>query len=200
MRFWQAEFYHALAQAGLNGSGEAHRRAWFHLALCLGHCRLEGIDLGVSDGSVTPEQAGTVGQELLIFLRREITQAEALPSRLARADWVPEGMDLCFSLLEGRMDAWALFVAFDEGYQGALEDRSPLMTSLRPLMKQVLDLVARLDHALHEQLVHLKRIREFPYLKNCRTLLCELYSQALPWWLREIDAHEHHSRPIEENP
>ena len=126
-------------------STESARRASHWLAVVLGHCRLEGVDLGSLDGSLPAPVALAACRRQIHFLARCTRDVAQLEQRLDEAGGVVEANDLCFGLLEARMQAWAAFVAIDEAYQVCLEDRYADRTTFAGLLDLVLDNTEELD-------------------------------------------------------
>jgi hypothetical protein len=189
---WRTELTRALAQPALaeffadparEPPDEPARRAAYWLAVVLGSCRLRGVDLGEQDGALPPLIALAAGRQLGRHLGRWLDSARHLEGRLAEADGVAESNDLCFDLLEARMEGWAAFVAIDEAYQACLEERSPHAAEFGAVIDQVLDQTEGLDRELLAQLELLSLVAHYPLLDNWKAALADPYAEFPPWWL-----------------
>jgi hypothetical protein len=183
---WRKELHLARAQpelAHVVQDSEPARRAAYWLAVVLGNCRLRGLDLGPEDGTLLVPSALAGGRRLASLLPNWAQKARELESRLARLEGEVETNDLCFDLLEARMEAWAAFVAIDEAYHGCALARSAQHAEFTALIDQLLDRTEELDREMQEQLDLLSLVARYPLLDNWRRALKPPYSEALPWWL-----------------
>jgi CRISPR-associated endonuclease/helicase Cas3 len=94
-----------------------------------------------------------------------------------------EENELCFGLLEARMQAWGVYIAIDEAYQVSVEDRSAEKDELGRALDEVLDRMAEFDRELQARTDLLARIARYPLLENWRGSLGADYREVLPWWL-----------------
>jgi hypothetical protein len=183
---WRTELRHALTQpelARLEHPSDATCRACYHLAVVLGHCRLEDVDLGDLDGSLPAPLALVAAEMLGRLVDGWIRDVENLRDRLNDVRNGEEADELCFGVLEARMEAWAAFVVINEAYQVCAEDRSPEHGRFAPLMDTVLGGIETLDRLMQERIDVLARVAAFPLLENWKRLLGPTSAEVLPWWL-----------------
>jgi hypothetical protein len=183
---WGTELAPALAQpelADVSADTEPARRAAYWLAVVLGNCRLRGFDLGKEDGTLSVSTALAAGRRLASLLPQWTEEAQRLEERLDTADRDVEANDLCFDLLEARMEAWSAFVAIDEAYQACLVESSAQHAEFATLIDRLLDQTEELDRQMQDQLVLLSMVAHYPLLENWRRLLTNPYDQVRPWWL-----------------
>jgi hypothetical protein len=182
----RAELLRARAQpelADVSLDTEPVRRAAYWLAVVLGNCRLRDLDLGEEDGSLLVPTALAAGRRLGALLPSWSDEAWRLEERLDKVDCAVEADDLCFDLLEARMEAWAAFIAIDETYQAYLLARAPQQREFGHLIDQLLDRIEELDRKMQGQLDLLSLVAHYPLLDNWKRSLGPTYSQILPWRL-----------------
>ena len=122
-------------------------------------------------------------RRLASLLPQWTEEAQRLEQRLDRVDGEVEANDLCFDLLEARMEAWAAFVAIDEAYQACLVERSAQRAEFATVIDRLLDQTEELDRQMQDQLALLSLVAPYPLLDNWRKLLGKPYENVLPWWL-----------------
>src|SRR5258708_7346232 len=113
---WRTELTIALNQPELvlpELNTEPAQRAAYWLAVVLGHCRVEGVELGAMNGSLPVTVALAAGQRLGWLLSGWTRDAEDMEKQLEEAEGEVEANELCFELLEARVQAWAAYVAVD---------------------------------------------------------------------------------------
>ena len=117
--------------------------------MAIGHCRLFGIEpLEDLDGTLPATQAMAASEQLREFLDAWTEDAGRLGVRWDEEE--PEvGEALCAEVLEGRMDAWAAFVAIDEAYYDCKLAREPAAVEFDAL-DRLLDALDRFDDVLQE--------------------------------------------------
>lgn len=192
---WIESLRRALAQASLaeftanTEPSPPAVRAAYHLAACLGKCRLFIVDLGDTDGTLPPSVAVAAAEQW----RRYIGEWTAATARLERA-WTGaveevEAIDRAADLLSARMECWAVFLAVDEAYQDCVETASPVRGRLGSLLRSALDELDQFDAALRGEAVYLAPVAATELLDNWRRLLAVEYRRTLPWWLSgELEA------------
>jgi hypothetical protein len=181
-----AELIRARAQpdlADISADTEQARRAAYWLAVVLGNCRLRELDLGDEDGSLAVPVALTAGRRLATLLTHWSHDAWRLEERLDDTSGAVEINDLCFDLLEARMEAWAAFLAIDEAHQACTAEKAPQCQEFTALMDLLLDRMSDLDRQMQGQLDLLSLVAPYPLLDNWKRALGPTYAQALPWWL-----------------
>lgn len=187
---WREEFQRALGLAALatlrddsDVTDEPARRAAYQLAVALGHCRLFGVDLGEADGTLPVSVATAATLQWSAYLGDWILQAERLAQAWVDADEEVEALDASNDLLTARMESWAVFLATDEAYQDALENKAAAHPRLRDALRAALDTLARFDETLQQNTVYLAPVAGTELLENWRRLLAAEYRVRLPWWL-----------------
>jgi CRISPR-associated endonuclease/helicase Cas3 len=184
---WRKELAYALAQpelAKVEQNTEPACRAAYWLAVVLGHCRLEDVDLGELDGSLPEAAALAACRRFVRLVPAWCEDAQRLDKKLLTAQGLVEENDICFELLEARMEAWAAYVAIDEAYQVSVEDRSPRQAAFGQALDEVLDRLEEFDRELQAQADLLAAgIARYPLLTNWRESLGPAYREVLPWWL-----------------
>jgi hypothetical protein len=183
---WQTELAYALAQpelAQVEQDTEPARRTAYWLAVVLGHCRLEAVELDELDGSLPEPIALAACRHFVRIVPAWCEDARRLDKCLLPGQDQMEENEQCFELLEARMQAWAVYVAIDEAYQVSVEDRSPRPVLFGQSLDEVLDRVQEFDLELQTRIDLLARIARYHFLENCRRALAPEYSDPLPWWL-----------------
>ncbi len=186
---WMESFRQALAQAPLaefeNDAepGLPARRAAYHLAACLGRCRLFAVALGEVDGTLPPRVAAAAAEQW----RSHIDAWTVAAGRLERV-WSGlveevEALDRSADLLSARMESWAVFLALDEAYQNCIVTASPARGRLGTLLRAAVDELGRFDTALRGAAIYLAPVAGTELLENWRRLLAAEYRLTLPWWL-----------------
>ncbi|HEX4608971.1 MAG TPA: DEAD/DEAH box helicase, partial [Urbifossiella sp.] len=186
---WAESFRQALAQAPLAEfesdaeSGLPALRAAYHLATCLGRCRLFAVALGETDGTLPPKVAVAATEQWRSHI-------DAWTVAAGRLEWVwtsvveeVEALDRSADLLSARMESWAVFLALDEAYQDCVVAASPARRRLGTLLRAAVDELDRFDTALRGAASYLAPVAGTELLENWRRLLAADYRQTLPWWL-----------------
>jgi hypothetical protein len=168
---------------GPSADSQEVRRAAYWAALVLGECRLRNIDLDDLDGALPVALAATACARLVERLAGLVKDAERLAEVLERETGSFEATEPCFSLLEGRMEVWAAFVAIDEAYQAGLDGATPEQAALARALDTVLDRTGELDRLMQREVELLTPVADFPLLENWRRQLVAPYNDVLPWWL-----------------
>ena len=163
------------------------RHAAYRLAVAIGHCRLFGIEPPEDlDGTLPAVEAIVAAEQLREFVENWTEDARRLGARWDEEE--PEvGEALCAEVLEGRMDAWAAFVAIDEAYYDCKLAREPIATQFDGTLDRLLDALDQFDDVLQEpdNLALLSMLIGTELLKNWKQLLAGRYREVLPWWLDE---------------
>ncbi len=186
---WRIEVQEALSQPALAAfdagaaEGPDARRAAYRLAVALGHCRLFGIDLGAEDGTLSAAVALAAAEQLIAYLGEWEEDARRLPSRWERAAELVESADCVLDLLVARMEAWAAFLAIDEGYRDCLESVASQEARFAAVLDGIFPALGRLDAAMHEHLDLFSLAADTQLLENWRNLLAPEFRAGLPWWL-----------------
>ena len=186
---WKESFRQALAQAPLADfqAGVEPRlpalRAAYHLAACLGKCRLFGVELGDLDGTIPPEIAAAAADQWGAYLRDWTAATGRLERVWGDAEEEMESLDRSVDLLTARMESWAVFLAVDEAYQDCVESSSPTRQRLGRSLRTALDGLDLFDVTLRGVAIYLAPAAETELLDNWRRLLAADYSRTLPWWL-----------------
>ncbi len=183
---WRTELAYALAQkelAQVEQDTEAAHSAAYSLAVVLGQCRLEDVDLGEQDGSLPVTFALAACRRFTDILAAWCEDARRLEEKLLAADGEVEENERCFGLLEARMQAWGIYVAIDEAYQVSVEDRGSKKDELGRAIDEILERMAEFDRELQARTDLLARIARYPLLENWRRSLAAEYADPLPWWL-----------------
>lgn len=161
------------------------RRAAYRLAVAIGHCRLFGLEPPEDqDGTLPAAEAIVAAEQLCEFLAAWTEDARQLGARWDEEE--PEvGEALCAEALEGRMEAWAAFVAIDEAYYDCKLAREPATVEFDGALDRLLDALDQFDDVLQEpdNLALLSLLTGTELLKNWKQLLAGRYREVLPWWL-----------------
>src|SRR5947209_6075178 len=125
----ETEWRHALVDPALARCAEgettpAAEWAAYRAAVAWGRSRLFGVALGDWDGVLALPLARAAARRLIEALRGLRQRADNLPTFWEQADDI-EAREEYLSLLEGRMAAWAVFVALDEAQLDALVSSLP---------------------------------------------------------------------------
>jgi hypothetical protein len=159
-------------------------KAAYALALALGRCRLFGVAPGPDlDGTLPADLALRAARVLAEVARQAAADARRLPEAWDACEDAVEAESLGLDLLHLRMDAWAAFLAVDEGYLDALEERVPEAAEMGATIDDVLEALDEFDRSAREQVDFLAAAAETNLLDNWRGLLAPPYGNALPWWL-----------------
>jgi hypothetical protein len=173
----------ALARLAAGDASPAAEATAYRAASALGRARLFAVALGDWDGVLNPTLARAAARHLTLVLQRLRARADALPKFWDEAGDDVEAREKCLSLLEARMEAWAVCVALDEAQLDALvhsrDGRDELVTDYRQAQGEL----APTDEALVRQTDFLSIAAGTELLGNWRRLLDEQYRIALPWWL-----------------
>lgn len=187
---WRLEMRNALADPALdvctgpNASSDSQaRRAAYRLAVALGKCRLFGVELGEEDGSLPAPVAMAAALECTEHLKRWVAAARSLSDQWEKTHDETEADELCFHLLETRMECWAVFLALDEAYQASVERRLPERIWLAQPLGLIQEGTDFFDIELHKNLDLLSTVAHANLLPNWRRLLAAPYRLAIPWWL-----------------
>lgn len=174
-----AELENASADS-LDASGGA-RDAALDVAIAIGHCRLFGVEPVDFDGTLPLAVGVAAAQELCDRAAQWTRQADDLYKNWSAQDSFGKH-DLCATLLERRMDAWAALVALDETHTLVVGEEHPCETFLA-VWGRALECVDEFDEALQEQVETLSTVLDLPLVENWRKLLVAPYNAVLPWWL-----------------
>jgi hypothetical protein len=188
---WQHELRLALENPALAAfespgiPGPEAAAATYRLALCLGYCRLLGVDLPADvDGTLPASEAMAAAEELIRHLGLWVEEAQQLPSRW---DTAPPGVEneYCADLLEARMDAWAAFLAISEAHEDCVIQQERTAQDFGRLLDRLLDALDQFDDTLQqpEILAILSTLTGTPTLDNWRRMLGIPDREFLPWWL-----------------
>ncbi len=184
----RTEWRHALVDPALlrcvqgETASEAEGAA-YRAAVALGRSRLFGVPLEDWDGVLAVPIAQAAARRLSQCLHRLRERADCLPTLWDQAENDVEAREECLGLLEGRMEAWAVFVALDEAQLDALVHSLPGRERLAADYEQAQLELPPADEALlrHQDLLSVAAGTEL--LSNWRRLLAEPFRLSLPWWL-----------------
>lgn len=161
------------------------KKAALKVAICLGYCRLFGLDPGEDDGILpVPEALGAV-EALQIVVQQTMEMVSEYPRLWDSSTCEQEAIDLTTDLLQSRMDIHAAQIAIAEANLEAHVFEEPGADQLDSAWKRCEDYIVQLDELLQssEVVELLSTITATHLLDNWRALLVEPYSLALPWWL-----------------
>jgi hypothetical protein len=184
----ETEWRHALVDPALARCAEgevtpASEGAAYRAAVAWGRSRLFGVVLGDWDGVLALPIARAAARRLTEGLRRLRLRAEKLPEFWDQANDDIEAREECLSLLEGRMEAWAVFVALDEAELDAVVNSLAGCSELADECRLAQGELAPTDDALLRHKDFLSVAAGTELLANWRRLLVEPYRLSLPWWL-----------------
>lgn len=188
---WQHELQLALEDPALaafespGAPGPEAAAAAYRLALCLGYCRLLGVDLPDDvDGTLPAPEAMAAAEELIRHLAVWVEDTQQLPPRWDTAAPGVED-DYCADLLEARMDAWAAYLAISEAHEDCVVQREPTAKAFDRVVDRLLAALDAFDDVLQqpEILALLSTLAGTPVLDNWRRLLRIPERDYLPWWL-----------------
>ncbi|MDY3562689.1 DEAD/DEAH box helicase [Gemmata sp. JC673] len=183
---WREQFRRALAHpklADLGGEPDDEAlRAAYQLASALGHCRLYGVDLGATDGTLPPDIAVAAARRWDRLLGEWTLKATRLEEVWAGSGEEFVALDASADLLGARMESWAVFLAIDEAYQDAVEHAVP-RRHLKSLLDSALNALDRFDAALQEAADYLAPVAGTQLLVNWRAVVSREYRATPPWWL-----------------
>ena len=173
-----------LAEFDAVPSDEA-KRAALRVAICLGYCRLFGLDPGEDDGVLPIPEALGAAEALQGLITETVEMTKEYPQRWDHAQCGQEELDLTTDLLQARMDIHAAQIAIAEANLEAMVFDEPGADQLDSAWKRCEDSIIKLDELLQspEVVELLSTITASHLLDNWRALLVEPYSLALPWWL-----------------
>ena len=161
---------------------DAGRAAAWLVAEGLGYCRLFGVSLGEADGPLSVAMAIAAAQELQRDLELATERSQSL-----REDWFDldemDGDERCLSLLELRMDAWAILRVLDEAYWGCLDATGFDPIRLRNELNALCCHIDTFDGMLEEHIDLLATVADATLLANWRAFLADEFQDCLPWWL-----------------
>lgn len=188
---WQYELQRALEDPALAAferpdiPGPDATAAAYRLALCLGYCRLLGIDLPDDiDGILPAREAMAAAEELIHHLGVWVEAAQQLPDRW---DSAPAGVEdaYCTDILEARNDAWAAYWAISEAHEDCLAQGEETGEEFDGVIDRVVDALDRFDAVLQqpEMLSLLSTVAGTPLLHNWRKMFRIPDSGYMPWWL-----------------
>ncbi|MBM3281708.1 MAG: hypothetical protein FJY91_03200 [Candidatus Harrisonbacteria bacterium] len=158
--------------------------AAFKLAKSLGMCRLFGVNASTLIDCLSVSVAIAAAGELQTRLGDWIQRADD-----AEAEWLASEsfgrLDACCTLLENRMEAWAIFRVLLESHATCFERTGFEASRLLNRLLAISELTMKFDTALQEQdrLELLSTIVDLPLLDNWRAFLADEFQQHLPWWL-----------------
>lgn len=164
---------------------EQAKRVALKVAICLGYCRLFGLDPGEDDGVLPVPEAAGAAEALQGLVVETMEMAKEYPERWDHAQCGQEELDLTTDLLQSRMDIHAAQIAIAEANLEAHVFDDPGAEQLDALWKACEERINELDDQLQSPsiLELLSTITGTHLLDNWRMLLVEPYSLALPWWL-----------------
>jgi len=159
--------------------------AAFRVALCLGYCRLFGVELPADiDGTLPAREAMAAAEELIAHINVLVQEARELPSRW---DTAPPGteQEYCADLLQACMDSWAAFLAISEAHEDCVIQREPEAQEFDRVLDRLLDALDHLDDTLREPEIIslLATLAGSALLENWRRMLGMPDRGFVPWWL-----------------
>jgi hypothetical protein len=166
------------------GKGKLPPQAAGDLAVALGQLELFGLQAPADLPRVlTVEQTRDAAREWCERLSGSVEAAR----RFAR-DWEGchdsvEAERLTLDLLRKRMDAWAAWLAIDQGYDQALDQGATVVAEVAALIDRLLAALDEFDAALQKEEALLATAAETSLLDDWRAQLVEPYRLARPWWL-----------------
>lgn len=153
-------------------------------ALFLGRCRLFGAVLDGDMNRILPVDVAILATDRMsIVVRNAIVEAQQLPPRWDVAQTQLEFDTLVCDLLHVRMDSWAVLVAVSESERAETKLPKAQSQELNRSISSFVDTIKAFDVTLNHDADLLSIVVDTRLLDNWRTLLCEEYTQALPWWL-----------------
>lgn len=132
--------------------------------------------------SLSSEVAVLAARDLQLQLQRWTDSTATLAARLEDATDAYRD-ELCLSLLENRISAWAGFLAIDEAYANGMDsdDMNPDLTNG---MDAVMAAMESFDEALQAAEVFWAPLaHRTGLLKNCEARLAGSHRLSLPWWM-----------------
>jgi hypothetical protein len=156
--------------------------AAFRVALCLGYCRLFGVELPKDlDGTLPAREAVAAAEELIAHINVWAQEARNLP---ARWDAAPAGteQDCCADILQSCMDSWATFVAISEAHEDCVGYREPEAQEFDRVIDRVMDAMDRFEDTLREPEIIslLSTLAGSELLANWKKMIAPGYTA---WWL-----------------
>lgn len=173
---------HLAAFAAAQDISREGRQAVWRLMMQAGWCRLLGVPIELPDLSLGAVEAAT--RETWRYCRSLMKQLPRLGAEFDRASTQEEMNESCCSVLERRMELWAMMIALDDALE--MLDQGASAGEIKSLHRQVnrLDgLLAELDLMLHGVEELLGIVVDLPLLDNWRDMLAEEFSDTMPWWL-----------------
>jgi hypothetical protein len=171
----------------VDSTGQADRdgaRAAYRLALCLGRCRLFGVEPGDDLRDVLPLNAAlAAAADLTGLLENRARKAASLGEEWEQAVDPAEADNLCAGLLNVCMEAWAIGIALDRAVLEGEQQGDARARTLAEAIDRCHEALDRFDEALEGQLEVLATIAHTHLLENWRALLAPAYRENLPWWL-----------------
>ncbi len=176
-----------LRDAAAGDWNDNSRAAALFLARAIGYCRICGVEAGDEDGSLPSAMLPEICAELKDRTQGALLELTHFEIELDLATTAEEAELLATTILENRMDAWAMWIAIDERVQMLLReqhhvesnDSEPLGMVLSQLMSALeqwdVDLQARGDLLAIGLDLHL--------IDNWRAALAKPFSEFPPWWL-----------------
>lgn len=154
----------------------------FEIAEKTGFNRLFDDVAAPAPAPLSIETALSAARELQQQLSQWTEAAIALSSTLDDATEAYRN-EVCLSLLESRMSAWAGFLAIDESYFNSMDsnDLNPGLTSEIDTMMAAME---SFDEALQAAEVFWAPVaNRTELLKNCEARLAGAHRLSLPWWM-----------------
>jgi hypothetical protein len=159
------------------------RRAAYWVAVALGECHLFGVkppdDI---DGTLSDPMALAAADELVEFVDTWTDEAGSLGERFEQSEPI-EGEEMCVSLVERRLEAWAAFVAIDEAYAAATDERTEVLPQFSQAVDKLLAALCEFDSVLFGQRELLSIAAGTNLLENWRRMLAPEFREVGPWLL-----------------
>lgn len=159
--------------------------AAIELAKCFGYCRLFGVDLGESDGTLTTNVANAAARIWYGYIRGVVDTVATL-----NIDWVMtpdanQSDEFVVLHLEQRTDLLAVQIALNEARDASAAEFTNVAHGFRLRMQEAEPLLSQLDYELRKNIEILATAVETDYWTETRGAICQEYGNPLPWWLGE---------------
>lgn len=153
------------------------------LAEKIGFERLFDVSAAPSAAPITDESAAHAARDLSQQLKKWTEVAADLAGTLDDSSDAYR-QELCLSLLENRMSAWARFVAIDETFAAQVDTAADMNPDLAGGIDAVMAAMESFDEALQAaELFWAPIAGRSELLKNCQARLAGPHRLSLPWFL-----------------
>lgn len=178
-----------LREAARGNWNDNSRAAALFLARAIGYCRIWGVNAGDEGGSLPAAMLPQICAELRDRAQGALLELTHFEMELDLATSQDAVELLATTVLENRMDAWAMWIAIEERIQMLLQDEPSVDSNesepLGMLLSQLMSALEQWDVDLQARGDLLALGLDPSLIDNWRAALAEPFNEFVPWWLDE---------------